>query len=77
MFEFVMKNKVAELRKKAGLTQTELGFLSGLSQNSISSLEIGQYSPRAFNALKICSALGCKFEDCFYLELEDVKVSNK
>lgn len=73
MFEFVMKNRVAELRKAAGLTQTELGFLSGLSQNSISSLEVGQYSPRAFNALKICQALNCKFEDCFYLDLEDVK----
>lgn len=72
MFDFVMNNRVCELRKKAGLTQTELGFLSGLSQNSISSLEVGQYSPRAFNALKICQALGCKLEDCFYLELENV-----
>lgn len=71
MIDFVMKNKVKELRIKAGLTQSELGLLSGLSQNSISSLEVGQYSPRAFNALKICSALGCKFEDCFYLELEN------
>lgn len=71
MIEFVMKNKVKELRIKAGLTQSELGLLSGLSQNSISSLEVGQYSPRAFNALKICSALDCKFEDCFYLELEN------
>lgn len=73
MFEFVMKNRVRELREAASLTQTELGFLAGLSQNSISSLEVGQYSPRAFNALKICQVLGCKFEDCFYLELEDVK----
>lgn len=73
MFDFVMKNRVAELRKAAGLTQTELGFLAGLSQNSISSLEVGQYSPRAFNALKICLALNCKFEDCFYLNLENVE----
>lgn len=72
MFDFVLKNKVAELRKAAGLTQTELGYLSGLSQNSISSLETGQYSPTAFNALKICNVLGCKFEDCFYLDLENV-----
>lgn len=71
MFEFVMKNRVQELRKASGLTQTELGFLCGLSQNSISSLEIGQYSPTAFNALKICQALGCKFEECFYLDLEN------
>lgn len=77
MFDFVMKNRVRQLREAAGLTQTELGYLSGLSQNSISSLEVGQYSPRAFNALKICNALGCKFEDCFYLDLEDVQVSNK
>lgn len=72
MFDFVLKNKVAELRKAAGLTQTELGYLSGISQNSISSLETGQYSPTAFNALKICNALGCKFEECFYLELDNV-----
>ena len=72
MVDFVLKNRVKDLRIKAGLTQTELGYLSGLSQNSISSLEVGQYSPRAFNALKICAALGCKFEDCFYLELETI-----
>lgn len=71
MFEFVMKNRVQELRKASGLTQTELGFLAGLSQNSISSLETGQCSTTAFNALKICQALGCKFEECFYLDLEN------
>lgn len=71
MFETVMKNRVQELRKASGLTQTELGYLAGLSQNSISSLETGHYFPTAFNALKICQALNCKFEECFYLEEEE------
>lgn len=71
MSEFVMRNNVKRFRESLGLTQTELGDLSGLSQNSISSLEIGQYSARAFNALRICMALGCKFDECFYLEAKD------
>ena len=71
MFEFVMKNRVKQIRKASGLTQNDLAFLSGISQNSISSLETGQYSPTAFNALKICNALQCKFEECFYLDLEN------
>lgn len=64
----MLKNKIRELRKSKGLSQTALAELSGTTQNTISDLETGRYSPTAHTALMICKVLGCRFEDCFYLE---------
>ena len=68
-----LKNRIKELRKKKGLSQTELAKLAGTTQNTISSLETGQYSPTAYLSGLLCIALECKWEDCFYYELEDSK----
>ena len=38
----------------------------GVSRNTISSIETGQYSPTAKLALTIAIALDKKFEDIFY-----------
>lgn len=64
----IFKNRIRELRKAQGLSQTELARLSGTTQNTISSLEVGQYSPTAYLSGLICKALQCKWEDCFYYE---------
>lgn len=66
----VLKNKIKELRKKKGLSQTELAKLAGTTQNTISSLETGQYSPTAYLSGMICIALDCKWEECFYIDKE-------
>ena len=42
--------------------------LVGVSRNTISSIETGQFSPTAKLALTICIALDKKFEDLFYFE---------
>lgn len=60
-------NNVKRRRLELGLTQTELAELVGVSQNSISSIETGQYKPTAYTAALLCEALKCKFEDLFYL----------
>ncbi len=65
-----LKNKIKELRLAQKMSQTELAKKAGTTQNTISSLETGQYSPTAYLSGLICLALGCKWEECFYYELK-------
>ena len=48
------------------LSQAELAFMVGVSRNTISSIETGQYCPTAKLALILCTALEKKFEDLFF-----------
>lgn len=41
-------------------------FNVGVSRNTISSIETGQYTPSAKLALILCTALDKRFEDVFY-----------
>ena len=62
----VLRNNVAEIRRKQGISQAELANMVGVSRNTISSIETGQYQPTAKLALLLCVALNKKFEDLFY-----------
>ncbi len=64
--ELKLKNRLKEARAEAGLSQTELAQLVGVSRNTISSIETGQFNPTAKLALIICIALDRKFEELFY-----------
>ncbi len=64
--ELVLQNRVKEARVQAGLSQAQLAELIGVSRNTISSIETGQFSPTAKLALTICIALDKKFEELFY-----------
>ena len=64
--ELVLQNRVKEARIQAGLSQAQLAGLIGVSRNTISSIETGQFSPTAKLALTICIALDKKFEELFY-----------
>ncbi len=64
--ELRIKNNVAIVRKEKGLSQQELAKLVGVSRNTISSIETGQYEPTAKLALLLCVALDRKFEELFY-----------
>ena len=64
--ELVLQNRVKEARVQAGLSQAQLAELIGVSRNTISSIETGQFSPTAKLALTICNALDKKFEELFY-----------
>lgn len=67
----ILKNRIRQLRQEKGYSQTKLAELAGTTQNTISSLETGQYSPTAYLSGLICLALGCKWEDCFYYDREE------
>lgn len=66
--KLVLKNRLKEARAAAGLSQGQLAEMVGVSRNTISSIETGQFSPTAKLALVICIALDKKFEDLFYFE---------
>lgn len=53
----------AELRRardRAGLTQTELGVLAGLSKNGVYALEKGRRSPNLETILRLCEGLSLR-----------------
>ncbi|MBQ1733485.1 MAG: helix-turn-helix transcriptional regulator [Clostridiales bacterium] len=64
----VLKNRLKEYRKELDLSQDELAKMVGVSRNTISSIETGQFCPTAKLALVICIALDKKFEDIFYFD---------
>ena len=64
--ELILHNDLPALRKEQGLSQSDLAKLVGVSRNTISSIETGQYAPTAKLALLICIALDKKFEEVFY-----------
>lgn len=64
--ELVLFNRVKEARTEAGLSQAQLAQIVGVSRNTISSIETGQFSPTAKLALVLCVALNKKFEELFY-----------
>lgn len=66
--KLVLKNCLKKVRTKKKMSQAELAELVGVSRNTISSIETGQYSPTAKLALILCIALDKKFEDLFYFE---------
>ena len=51
-----------------GWSQSQLAEMVGVSRNTISSIETGQFCPTAKLALVICVALNKKFEELFYFE---------
>lgn len=61
-----LKNHVKEARAKLGLSQAALAKMVGVSRNTISSIETGQFNPTAKLALLLCIAMDKKFEDLFY-----------
>ncbi len=62
----VLKNNLKALRKEKNLSQQDLADLVGVSRNTISSIETGQFCPTAKLALVLCIALDRQFEDVFY-----------
>ena len=64
--QLILKNKLMEIRAEKSLSQSELAEMVGVSRNTISSIETGQFCPTAKLALILCIALDKKFEDVFF-----------
>lgn len=66
--KLILKNNLKEVRAEKDLSQAELAELVGVSRNTISSIETGQFNPTAKLALILCIALDKKFEDLFFFD---------
>lgn len=66
--KLVLKSHLKEVRLAKRLSQTALAEMVGVSRNTISSIETGQFSPTAKLALILCIALDKKFEELFYFD---------
>ncbi len=66
--ELILKNRLRAARMEKKLSQAQLAQLVGVSRNTISSIETGQFNPTAKLALVLCIALDKKFEELFYFD---------
>ena len=68
-----LNNRLKEYRAKINVNQTEMGKLVGVSRQTISQIERGDYSPSVTLALKIAKVLDAKVEDIFSYEEDEIK----
>ena len=67
-----LKNRLKEYRARINVNQTEMGKLVGVSRQTISQIERGDYSPSVTLALKIAKVLNVSVEDIFSYEEDDI-----
>ena len=66
--KLILKNNLKKARTERKLSQNQLAEMVGVSRNTISSIETGQFNPTAKLALVLCIALDKKFEELFYFK---------
>ncbi|MER0122231.1 helix-turn-helix transcriptional regulator [Streptococcus sp. ZJ93] len=67
----ILKNRLKELRARDGLNQTALAKEAGVSRQTISLIERGEYTPSVIIALKIAQIFNEPLEQVFRLEEEE------
>lgn len=66
--KLILKNNLKQIRTEKGISQAQLAQAVGVSRNTISSIETGQFNPTAKLALILCISLDKKFENLFYFD---------
>ena len=64
-------NRLKEYRSSKGINQTELGKVAGVTRQTISLIERGDYSPSVTLALKIARIFQVSVEDIFMYEEDE------
>ena len=74
-YSMILRNRLKERRAALNVNQQEMGRLCGVSRQTISLIERGDYSPSVTLALTIAKVCGVTVEEVFYLqeETEDEK----
>lgn len=65
---YILKNRLKVARAEKDLSQEELAKMAGVTRQTISAVETGQYCPSTKLALTLAMKLGKKVEELFYLE---------
>jgi len=63
-----LRNRVKELREKAGLTQKELGERVGVSRQAIIAVETDRFDPSLWLAHDLAKFFGISMEELFDFE---------
>lgn len=63
-----LKNNLKDYRARLGVNQQEMGKLAGVSRQTISQIERGDYSPSVTLALKLAKLCNVTVEDIFQYE---------
>ena len=64
-FEMALENRLKEYRARLGINQADMGKLAGVSRQTISLIERGDYSPSVTLALKLAKICQVTVEDIF------------
>lgn len=62
--DFIL-SRLKEERQKANMSQIELSFAAGLSQNQVNCIESGRNIPNLYTLIKLCDALHIRPEILF------------
>jgi putative transcriptional regulator len=68
MSDIQLKNAIRRLRFEKNMTQEELALRTGVSRQTIMSIERGRTNPSVLLAYKISSALGVDVNEVFMME---------
>lgn len=68
MSDFRLCNRLKVARAEKSLSQEKLALLAGVTRQTISSIETGQFNPSALLALTLAQRLDKRVEDLFFLE---------
>lgn len=66
-----LENRLKEHRARLGINQSDMGTLAGVSRQTISLIERGDYSPSVTLALKLAKICQVTVEDIFSYTEED------
>ena len=73
MDEFVLKNRVRELRNRVGLRQADLAAEVNVTRQTIIAIEKGRLNPSVLLGLKIARVLREPVDYVFHLERDPVR----
>ena len=67
----MLKNRVKVSRVEAGLSQKELSSSVGVTRQTMSLIEKGEYNPSISLCLRICYKLDKKLNEVFWINKEE------
>ena len=70
--QLILRNHIKDVRSEKKLSQSQLAELVGVSRNTISSIETGQFNPTAKLALILCIALHNNEKDSIRVSITDL-----
>lgn len=69
-----LRNNLKSIRTRLGMSQQELANQAGVTRQTISGVESGQYAPSVAITLRLAKTLGCQVEDLFWFEQDLPKI---